>query len=81
MTPQTLLRRDRKLIKRKWAYRKTGKPGRHRSIFPLLRPLFVLARQNPRWGHIRIQGDLGRLGIRMGEAFGVFSRLMGERSS
>jgi transposase InsO family protein len=65
VTPQTVLRWHRELVRRKWTYRsaKVGRP----SIDPELREVVVrLARENPRWGYVRIQGELRKLGIRIG---------------
>lgn len=66
VTPQTLLRWHRELIRRKWTYRKADKQGR-----PPLEPSVVaavvrLARENPRWGYVRIQGELRKSGIHVG---------------
>lgn len=63
--PQTLLRSHRELVRRKWTYRakRTGRP----PIDPELQELICrMARDNPRWGCVRIQGELRRLGIRVG---------------
>ncbi len=63
--PQTLLRWHRELVRRKWTYRakRTGRP----AIDPELGELICrMARDNPRWGCVRIQGELRRLGIRVG---------------
>src|SRR6266567_3504207 len=66
VTPQTLLRWHRTLVRRKWTYRTGRKPGRL-PISPEIVALVVrMAKENPRWGCVRICGELRKLGIRMG---------------
>ena len=64
VTPGTLLAWHRRLIKNKWTYLSTtGRPPVPEEIRELVRRM---ARQYPRWGHRRIQGELLGLGRRIG---------------
>ena len=61
--PETLLRWHRELVRRKWMFRRTGRPGRP-PVAPDVRDLVVrLGHENPRWGYQRIRGELLKLGV------------------
>jgi putative transposase len=64
VTPGTILRWHRRLIAKKWTYpHRTGRPPTDEATVALIAQL---ARQSPSWGYQRIQGELLKLGHRVG---------------
>jgi putative transposase len=61
VTPDTVLRWHRDLVRRKWTHeRRCGRPPLAEDIVALI---VRLAEENPRWGYQRIQGEMKKLGI------------------
>jgi putative transposase len=64
VTPETLLRWHRDLIRHHWT--KPHRPAGRPSIPPQLRQLILrIAAENPTWGYRRIHGELTRLGYKL----------------
>jgi putative transposase len=64
VTPSTLLRWHRELIRRRWTY--PGKGQSRRALDAEVVDLVLrLARENSRWGYIRIVGECRKLGVRI----------------
>ena len=64
VTPGTILRWHRQLVTRKWTHpdRRGGRPPLADQLVALI---LRVARENPRWGYRRIQGELKKLDIRV----------------
>ena len=64
VTPRTVLRWHQALVRRKWR-QAPGRRGRPTLPAEVRELVLRLARENPRWGHRRICGELAKLGFRV----------------
>ena len=64
VTPATILRWHRDLIARKWDYASRRRPGRPSTGTSVKTLIIRMARENPAWGHRRIQVSWRGSGMR-----------------
>jgi putative transposase len=62
VTPERVLRWRRDLVRRRWTY-PHRRPGRLPLPAQSVELILRLARENPRWGYLRIVGELKKLGV------------------
>ncbi|MHB8290110.1 MAG: integrase core domain-containing protein [Acidimicrobiales bacterium] len=67
VTPRTILDWHRRLVARRWNYphRRPGRPSLEGETVELI---VRFARENPRWGYLRIVGELRKLGVTVSNA-------------
>ena len=65
-SPETVLRWHRDLVRHTWTFPHRLASGRPRIDPELERLIVRLARENPRWGHSKIEGELRKLGYSIG---------------
>lgn len=68
VTLATALRWHRELVRRKWTVRPQRSSGRPPIDAGLEELILRLAHENPRWGYRRIEGELQKLGQRVGRS-------------
>jgi transposase InsO family protein len=65
VSPQTLLRWHRDLVRKKWTYKRISVGGRPPITNEVRELILRIGRENPRWGCLRIRGELAKLGVRV----------------
>jgi transposase InsO family protein len=63
VTPATLMRWHRELVRRHWTFPRPEKIAPNALDAEVVALVLRLARENPRWGYLRIVGELKKLGI------------------
>jgi putative transposase len=66
VTPATIVRWHRDLVKRRWTQPRGHRTGGRRTPPELHRLVLRLAAENPSWGYRRLQGELAGLGYQIG---------------
>jgi putative transposase len=75
-TPATLLRWHREIVRRKWTFDNRPQRGRPPLAAACVELIVRLARENPRWGSRKIEGELLKLGHRVSRS--TIKRLLRE---
>ena len=63
VTPSTLLRWHRELVRRRWTYPQASRHDRRSLPEDVVGLVLRLARENRRWGYLRIVGECRKLGV------------------
>ena len=63
VTPATLMRWHRELVRRHWTYPHREKVALNALDAEVVALILRLARENSRWGYLRIVGELKKLGV------------------
>jgi putative transposase len=63
VTPATLMRWHRELVRRHWTFPRPNKVAPNALDAEVVALVLRLARENPRWGYLRIVGELRKLGV------------------
>jgi putative transposase len=66
--PETVLGWHRELVRRKWTYLRQNKGGRPSTSKELEKLILRLARENPRWGYGKIEGELIKLSYKVSQS-------------
>ena len=66
-SPRTVFRWHNELVKHKWTYNQHNKGGRPKLGQEIQDLVVRLAKENPRWGYGKIEGELLKLGIKVSQ--------------
>jgi len=79
--PETVLRWQRKLVRRIWTYQQKIKGGRPRIHQEKENLIVRLAKENLRWGYGKIEGELLKLGFKVSISTGQLSAANSDSSN
>ena len=66
--PETVLGWHRELVRRKWTFPHKARGGRPRLSQEIVEMIVRMAKENPRWGYGKIQGELQKLNYTVSES-------------